>query len=163
MRRYSTIALALVVAFGVAGASATVAAKGGPKGQGGNPGKNKGWKGNQNPGKGKGAKRGGKHAGKWHGRPGGRITTYEASIIRGYYGGSSPGCRRRLPPGIRKNLARGKPLPPGQRRRYGCALPRRLIAELPPRPGYVYYLMGRDIVLISLSTNRVIDVTLRLF
>jgi Ni/Co efflux regulator RcnB len=104
-----------------------------------------------------------RHRGRWHGRRRGRLSRYEKGTIRRYFRGRWRGCGRSLPPGIRMNLARGKRLPPGIRRRYGCRLPRRLLALLPPRPGYVYFRIGDDLVLISRATNFVIDVARSLF
>jgi hypothetical protein len=60
-----------------------------------------------------------------------------------------------LPPGIAKNLARGKPLPPGIAKRY---LPPDLLGRLPRRPGHEYLLVGRDIVLLALATGVIVDV-----
>lgn len=53
-----------------------------------------------------------------------------------------------LPPGIRKNLARGKPLPPGIARQ----LDSRLVTQLPHYPGYDWRRVGRDLVLIAVTT-----------
>lgn len=54
-----------------------------------------------------------------------------------------------LPPGIAKNVARGKPLPPGIAKK---ALPPELLRELPNYPGYEWRAAGNDLVLIALST-----------
>lgn len=54
-----------------------------------------------------------------------------------------------LPPGIAKNLARGKPLPPGIAKK---TLPAALIDDLPYYPGYEWRAVGDDLVLIALST-----------
>jgi len=88
------------------------------------------------------------------------ITATERSIILGYvseHGGSLPGApapAQPLPPGIAKNLARGKPLPPGIAKRY---LPDGLEAQLPPRPGYQWVVVGPDVVLIAAATGLVVD------
>lgn len=54
-----------------------------------------------------------------------------------------------LPPGIAKNLARGKPLPPGIAKR---AVPASMLGQLPYYPGYEWQIVGKDLVLIALST-----------
>ncbi|MFT4272321.1 MAG: anti-virulence regulator CigR family protein [Pantoea sp.] len=54
-----------------------------------------------------------------------------------------------LPPGIAKNLARGKPLPPGIAKRY---VPKSMLNRLPYYPGYEWRIVGDDLVLIALST-----------
>ncbi|WP_312571773.1 anti-virulence regulator CigR family protein [Stutzerimonas balearica] len=52
-----------------------------------------------------------------------------------------------LPPGIRKNLARGKPLPPG----IAMKLDQRLLDRLPHYAGYEWRQVGRDLLLIAAS------------
>lgn len=54
-----------------------------------------------------------------------------------------------LPPGIAKNLARGKPLPPGIAKK---AVPPSMLNQLPYYPGYEWRVVGKDLVLIALST-----------
>lgn len=54
-----------------------------------------------------------------------------------------------LPPGVAKNLARGKPLPPGIAKR---AVPAHMRDRLPHYPGYEWEIAGDDLVLIALST-----------
>jgi Ni/Co efflux regulator RcnB len=65
-----------------------------------------------------------------------------------------------LPPGIAKNYARGKKLPPGISRRI---LPADLQARLPTRRGYDYARVGQDVVLIERATEIVVDVIERVF
>jgi Ni/Co efflux regulator RcnB len=66
------------------------------------------------------------------------------------------GKSRGLPPGIAKNLARGKPLPPGIARQ---GLPESLIAELPPAPrGYDRVIVDGKVVLVEIATQIVHDV-----
>ncbi|MGB7799936.1 anti-virulence regulator CigR family protein [Buttiauxella sp.] len=60
-----------------------------------------------------------------------------------------------LPPGIAKNLARGKPLPPGIAKK---TLPASMINDLPYYPGYEWQAVGNDLVLIALSTAIVTSV-----
>lgn len=66
-----------------------------------------------------------------------------------------------LPPGIARNLARGKPLPPGIARQF---LPAQLDAILPPPPaGYGRFVIGEDLVLIELSSGLISDMARILF
>ena len=60
-----------------------------------------------------------------------------------------------LPPGIRKNMARGKPIPPGLA--YN-RLPAPYIATLPYYKGYEWRGYGSDLVLVSISTAIIADV-----
>lgn len=50
-----------------------------------------------------------------------------------------------LPPGVAKNLARGKPLPPGIAKK---EIPAALATKL-SRPGYELFLVGTDVVLVK--------------
>ena len=54
-----------------------------------------------------------------------------------------------LPPGIAKNLTRGKPLPPGIAKR---SVPPSMLDNLPDYPGYQWKIVGDNLVLIALST-----------
>lgn len=54
-----------------------------------------------------------------------------------------------LPPGIAKNVARGKPLPPGIAKK---TLPASMINDLPYYPGYEWRAVGHDLVLVAIST-----------
>ncbi len=65
-----------------------------------------------------------------------------------------------LPPGIRKNLARGRPLPPGLAKR---KLPPRLLGRLPRYPGYEWRVSGTDLLLISATSVVVADVLYDVF
>lgn len=60
-----------------------------------------------------------------------------------------------LPPGIAKNLARGKPLPPGIATRN---LPDRLLKGLPTHVGYQWLAAGTDLILINTTSRIVADV-----
>ncbi|MBA0166551.1 anti-virulence regulator CigR family protein [Pectobacterium sp. CFBP8739] len=55
-----------------------------------------------------------------------------------------------LPPGIAKNVVRGKPLPPGIAKK---TLPASMIRDLPHYVGYEWRAVGKDLVLIALSTS----------
>ena len=60
-----------------------------------------------------------------------------------------------LPPGIAKNLARGKPLPPGIARKM---VPGNMLGKLPVHPGYEWRVAGADLILVSVGTAVVADV-----
>jgi len=86
----------------------------------------------------------------------------EASIIRAYYrdhSSTKPGKgkgRKGLPPGIAKNLQRGKPLPPGIAKQ---VLPNGLVALLPPAPhGFERVRLDGKILLVEIATQVIHDV-----
>ena len=94
----------------------------------------------------------------------------DASIIRAYYRdhnapatgkmkGKSKGGKKGakgLPPGIAKNLRRGKPLPPGIAKQ---VLPAGLIALLPPPPhGFERVVLAGKILLVEITTQVIHDV-----
>lgn len=56
---------------------------------------------------------------------------------------------RSLPPGIQKNLARGKPLPPGIAKQFDS----RVQSRLPSYPGYDWRQVGTDAVLVDATTG----------
>lgn len=60
-----------------------------------------------------------------------------------------------LPPGIAKNLARGKPLPPGIATR---SLPNKLLEGLPKYDGYEWLAAGADLILINTASRVIADV-----
>ena len=60
-----------------------------------------------------------------------------------------------LPPGIAKNLARGKPLPPGIAKKM---VPSRMLSRLPGHAGYEWRVAGNDLILVAIATNIVADV-----
>jgi hypothetical protein len=65
-----------------------------------------------------------------------------------------------LPPGIRKNLARGKPLPPGIAKKL---VPGPLLGRLPRHPGYEWRIAGSDLILVAIATAVVADVLYDVF
>ena len=65
-----------------------------------------------------------------------------------------------LPPGIQKNLARGKPLPPGIARR---SAPESFTRRLPNYEGYDWRMAGKDLVLMQTGTEIVADVLVGAF
>ncbi len=62
---------------------------------------------------------------------------------------------KELPPGIRKNLARGKPMPPGIQK---TRMPGGMIDQLPKRKGYDWQVAGTDLLLVQAGSNIVSDV-----
>ena len=62
---------------------------------------------------------------------------------------------RRLPPGIVKNLARGKPLPQGLRK---DKMPEAIVDKLPPYPDYEWRRYGADLVLVQLATQVIAEI-----
>jgi hypothetical protein len=64
------------------------------------------------------------------------------------------GSTSALPPGIAKNLARGKPLPPGVAKNFDS----RLINQLPRYEGYEWKQVGTDVVLVTIATGIVYEV-----
>lgn len=59
-----------------------------------------------------------------------------------------------LPPGIAKNLARGKPLPPGIAKNFDS----RVSNQLPHYDGYEWKQIGTDVVLVAIATGIVYEV-----
>ncbi len=88
-----------------------------------------------------------------------RFLDGETRTIRRYYGSleSGPGKSAGLPPGIAKNLERGKPLPPGIAKK---ALPQSLVDRLPYRVETRRYVVGNDVVLVAAATGVILDVLL---
>lgn len=108
--------------------------------------------------KGKGHDKGAQHSnqgqggsGNWQGGP--QIDIGGVRVIlndnRDYW---NPGTS--LPPGIQKNLARGKPLPPGIAKK----LDGRLIGRLPHYDGYEWQQAGTDLILVTLATGLIYQV-----
>ena len=59
-----------------------------------------------------------------------------------------------LPPGIAKNLARGKPLPPGIAKNFDS----HVSSQLPHYEGYEWKQIGTDVVLVAIATGIVYEV-----
>lgn len=69
--------------------------------------------------------------------------------------GHDAGKHQRLPPGIAKNLARGKPVPPGIAM---TRLPLKLARTLPPVPkGHEIVVVDGRVLLIDAATRRIRD------
>lgn len=81
------------------------------------------------------------------------ISAAERALIGEYYRSHAIPVDS-LPPGIRKKVARGKPLPPGIAKRF----PDGLRAQLPARPGYDYRVVGADVALVQVATGVIVDV-----
>ena len=90
----------------------------------------------------------------------------EVAIIVGYYhdnkkqhkskGNGHGKGHKSLPPGIAKNLQRGKPLPPGIAKQ---SLPSGLLAILPDPPrGYERIIVDGKVLLVEIATQLVHDV-----
>ena len=94
------------------------------------------------------------------------FTDLEISAIRAYYrdhgatahhgkAGKGKG-HKALPPGIARNLQRGKPLPPGIAKQ---ALPTRLAQLLPTAPrGYERVIVSGKVLLVEVATQVVHDI-----
>ena len=83
-----------------------------------------------------------------------------AALAREYASGFGLRGYSALPPGIRKNLARGKPLPPGIAKK---TVPGSLLSRLPAYPGYEWRVAGSDLVLIAVATDIVADILYDVF
>lgn len=81
------------------------------------------------------------------------ITAAERAVIGDYYRDHRADVGA-LPPGIRKKVARGKPLPPGIAKNF----PQDLRERLPARPGYDYRSVGADVVLVEAASGVIVDV-----
>lgn len=110
------------------------------------------------PGKGKGHGQGGQHSNQGQGggnnwQDGPSIDMGAVRVIlsdnRDYW---NPGAS--VPPGIQKNLARGKPLPPGIAKK----LDGRLVGRLPHYDGYEWQQAGTDLLLVTIATGVIYEV-----
>ena len=72
------------------------------------------------------------------------------------YQGGGKGKHKGLPPGIAKNLQRGKPLPPGIAKQH---LPSGLVSALPAPPrGYERVIVDGRVLLVEIATQVIHDV-----
>lgn len=90
------------------------------------------------------------------------LSAADAQLIRDYYAGSKPGKGRGkkggLPPGIAKNLRRGKPLPPGIAKQH---LPQDLLSRLPrAADGFEYVIVAGKLLLVEIATQVIREVLL---
>ncbi len=91
-----------------------------------------------------------------------RFSDREMSIIVAYYRQHSDQPKtngkgkKALPPGIAKNLSRGKPLPPGIAKK---ELPADLLNGLPPAPtGYERIVVAGKVLLVEIATQVIHDI-----
>lgn len=84
-----------------------------------------------------------------------RTSVLALSVATGTTGVPGPA----LPPGIQKNLARGKPLPPGIAKK----LDGRLLGHLPHYDGYEWQQAGTDLILVALATGLIYEVLTGVF
>ncbi|WP_406822032.1 anti-virulence regulator CigR family protein [Pseudomonas sp. KnCO4] len=148
-RRWSVVAVVTSIALAV-GPSLSYADPGNGKGQG--HGKNQHVQGQHGQGQGQGQQ------GQGHGGGGGGYDHpsidhgYVLDILAGHrsYWNAGPA----LPPGIQKNLARGKPLPPGIAKK----LDGRLLGQLPHYDGYEWMQAGVDLILVAVATGIIYEV-----
>ena len=82
------------------------------------------------------------------------FTASEQNLITQYFQNHKVATHK-LPPGIAKNLARGKPLPPGIAKKL---LPKDLETTLPARSDYERVIVGSDVLLIEVTTQVVTDI-----
>jgi hypothetical protein len=90
------------------------------------------------------------------------LTDVQVRMIRDYYAGTTTGNgkgkKNGLPPGIEKNLQRGKPLPPGIAKQY---LPQDLLIKLPrPGAGLEYLVVAGKLLLVEVATQVIREVLL---
>ncbi len=95
------------------------------------------------------------------------LSPAQAALVRGYVSSSAYAGRGRgrghgnsggLPPGIAKNLERGKSLPPGIAKGY---LPSYVVADLPRLPsGLDYVVVAGKLLLVEAATAAIRDVLL---
>ncbi|MHA5498442.1 anti-virulence regulator CigR family protein [Pseudomonas aeruginosa] len=141
MLKFRTLLAALVSVFLASATPLLLADPGGGKGNKHDKGAHQGNQGHKSHSSGSG----------WQGSP--DIDIGGVRIIlndnRAYW---SPGSS--LPPGIQKNLARGKPLPPGIAKK----LDSRLLGRLPHYEGYEWQQVGTDLLLVTIATGVIYEV-----
>jgi hypothetical protein len=94
-------------------------------------------------------------------QPAVRVVFHESDrgVFREYYR-AHPHAVKPLPPGIAKNLARGKPLPPGIAK---TRVPEAVVVRLPWRPaGYTFFLVGDRVVLLD-GNGLIADILVSIF
>ena len=90
------------------------------------------------------------------------LSARDTAVIRSYVAQSTPersrgrGRNGSLPPGIEKNLQRGKTLPPGIAKGY---LPADLLVRLPPvSAGFEYVVVAGKLLLVEIATQTIRDI-----
>jgi hypothetical protein len=84
-----------------------------------------------------------------------RIDAAMERTIRAFYADRPASGVKALPPGIRKNLARGKPLPPGIAKQVA---PSELVTRLSLPRGYDVVEVGLDVFIVEAATSIVHDI-----
>jgi len=84
-----------------------------------------------------------------------RIDVAMERTIRSFYAERPPSGVKALPPGTRKNLARGKPLPPGIAKQVA---PSELLAALSLPRGYEVVEVGLDVFVVEVATSIIHDI-----
>ncbi|NVZ99992.1 anti-virulence regulator CigR family protein [Pseudomonas gingeri] len=133
----------------VTGSVTALADPGNGKGQGNGKGNSQDYQGPGNQG---GHGKGKKSAdGNWAQGP-----SVDHGVVLGVLGGYRDYWRPgpALPPGIQKNLARGKPLPPGIAKK----LDGRLLGRLPHYDGYEWQQAGTDLILVAIASGIIYEV-----
>lgn len=83
-----------------------------------------------------------------------------AALARQYARSAGVSDYSSLPPGIRKNLMRGKPLPPGIARKVQSNA---FLDRLPRHPGYEWQVAGTDLILVAIATGVIADILYDVF
>lgn len=83
------------------------------------------------------------------------LTVEVETRIRDFYAARPEINAQALPPGIRKRLERGKPLPPGIAKQVA---PAELRSRVPVPDGYQLVEVGLDVLLVEVATNVIHDV-----
>lgn len=60
-----------------------------------------------------------------------------------------------LPPGIAKNVSRGKPLPPGIAKKFP---PQNMLSRLPKIADHEWQVSGKDLILVAIGTAIIVEV-----
>ena len=93
--------------------------------------------------------------------PAGDTLSVEVKLqIREYYTSRPTSGAEALPPGIRRNLQRGRPLPPGIAKK---SVPDELRSHLQIAEGYELIEVGLDLFLVEVATNIIHDVLRDIF
>ena len=90
------------------------------------------------------------------------LSAEQSATVRAWYGQSATGNGRGrgggLPPGIARNLERGKPLPPGIAKQH---LPQNVLVQLPsPGTGLEYIVVAGKLLLVEAATQIVRQILL---
>lgn len=83
-----------------------------------------------------------------------------AALAREYARAAGLNGYSELPPGIRKNLMRGKPLPPGIAKKVRS---RAFLDSLPRHSGYEWQTAGTELILVSVATGVIADILYNVF